>query len=87
MVEIPPPSEEEFPMYLYIHNHEGFHDGKLKIPDQAALRRVFPEMITPAIRAKLEVVVTDALDFCIFHAKGGSVIFPTPEQSAKIAAS
>ena len=84
--EIPPSVEEEFPMFLYIHDHEGFHDGKIKIPDQACLSRVFPEMIAPAIRAGKEVIVTDVMDCCTFHAREGKIIFPSPEPAQAILA-
>lgn len=87
MTEIPPRSEEEFPSYLYVYGADGVHTGKTTIPDEAALRRIFVEVVAPAIRAGQKVIVTDALDFCMFHAEGGQIIFPTAEHIAQMAAS
>ena len=81
------PPDEEFPCYLYVYNDAGFHDGKLKIPDKPTLTRVFAEIVTPAVRAGKQVIITDAMDFCSFHAEGGEVIFPTPDHIAQMSGS
>jgi hypothetical protein len=78
------PTEQEFPAYLYIYREDGTHDGKIRVPDKTTMTRLFNELVIPAVKAGRQVIVTDALDFCTFHAEGGEVIFPTPEIIAKM---
>ncbi len=61
---------------LYIYREDGKHDGAMDV-SELALRMVFVSMIEPAVRAKREVVITDAGDFCVFHSKDGEIIWPT----------
>ena len=36
-------------------------------------------IVKGAIAEKREVMLTDALDYCIFHTKNGKIIWPTPD--------
>lgn len=86
-MNLPPPSTAEFPAYLYIYREDGLHDGKIKVPDKTTMTRLFNELVIPAVKAGRQVVITDADDFCTFHAEGGEVIFPTPEHIAQMTGS
>ena len=69
----------DFPLYLVLYNEDGFHPGKKRIPDAAALQHAFAHEVMPAVEKGLEVVITDIDDFAVFHAKDKTIIFPSPD--------
>lgn len=68
----------EFPLFLYIYDLDGMHGGPLDIPTELGLEILMHTAIKPAVKEGREVVITDCLDYCVFHAKDGKVIFPEP---------
>ena len=70
-------SDPVFPVRLYIYNREGFYGEPIMIFSEAQLNGPGTVMIIRhAVESGVEVVMTDPLDFCVFHAKGGEVLFP-----------
>jgi hypothetical protein len=67
---------KEFPLYVYIYNTEGYHGGKQIIKDETELRAMMLR-IRSIVEEGREVMITDTGDFCVFHAKGGKVKWPT----------
>lgn len=67
-----------FPFRLYVYDESGKHSGPVEIINDLQLRIQFQSAVSPAVDAGREVVITDWEDFCVFHAKGGVVLYPTP---------
>ncbi len=68
---------DSFPMSLYIYDEEGFHPGPILIYSEPQLRS--PEIILllqDAIRREVEIRITDPMDFLVFHADKGIILFP-----------
>lgn len=70
--------DNEYPMFGYIYNNLGKYGNKHIISNAEELEQFFNKDIIPALSEKREVRITDTLDFMIFHAKGGKVIWPPP---------
>jgi len=75
-----------FPLYGYVYNGSGRYLGPELIQDQEALERFRRREVMPALAEKREIRITDILDFLVFHAKGGRVLFPRPGDDAPQAA-
>lgn len=69
----------DFPLYIYIYNADGMHNGKISITNQMDLERHMDTDIRNAFLSKCEVRITDVVDNLCWHAVNGKLIFPTPE--------
>ncbi len=66
----------DFPLYLYLYNPDGTYGAPVDIQSDNSLQTLFRLVVLPSVRSGLEVVITDPLDLCVFHAKDGVVLFP-----------
>jgi len=66
----------EFPLYLYVYEPNGTYGKPSEIANAQELETLMNTTINVAVHLGREVVITDPLDFCVFHAKDGAVIFP-----------
>lgn len=79
------PDPAAFPFYGYIfdvpsdHPSGCKHRGKIVLLNPKILAEWVIETATPSIIQEIEVMITDRDDYCIFHAKGGKIIFPPEE--------
>lgn len=73
----------DLPYFLYLYDAKGRYRAPQKISTDAELRLAFAGPIKKHVAEKLEVVVTDSGDDCVFHAKEGKILFPTPADYAK----
>ena len=72
-------NESGYPFLLYVYNAEGRYGAPGNIPTALGLKLLFETTVKPAVERGLKVVITDCDDFCVFHAEGGEVVFPKPE--------
>lgn len=63
--------------YLYVFNHDGYHNGKVEVLPQN-LDQVFATTVLKAKHDKVKVILTDEWDNTCFHMEDGKVLFPTP---------
>ena len=61
-----------------VYNGNGRYHGPELIQDEEALERFQRREVIPALAEKREIRITDILDFLVFHAKDGRVLFPRP---------
>lgn len=71
-----PPEADEFPLFLYLYDAQGFYRGARRLDDSQELKTAFEREIIPAIRQGREVRICDCGDYLCFHAKGGEVVYP-----------
>lgn len=70
------------PLALYIYRSDGYHTGKVwfqkkpRYPDEEITVERARELVDAAIIRGVEVRICNSGDFLVFHAKGGSVLFP-----------
>jgi hypothetical protein len=72
-------NEPDFPFLLYVYDADGRYSKPDRIETTDALEAAMCGPVKLAIAEKREVVITDVGDDCLFHAKDGRIIFPTPE--------
>lgn len=71
-----------FPINLYIYGEDGMHGEPILIVSEAQLNGPGTVMIIrDAVARGVEVMMTDPMDFCLFHAKDGKILFPEKEAS------
>jgi hypothetical protein len=69
-------SNDDYPFFGYIYNADGYHPGPVELGTQTQLYNFLDRLARVAIAEKREVIVTDNMDFCVFQAKDGKVIWP-----------
>lgn len=77
------PTETPFPAKLYLFNSAGKYDPRqvLTINDEKGLAASMP-LVRAHIADGKEVRITDPMDYCIFHAMNGKIVFPKLDESA-----
>lgn len=70
------PDVPDFPCFLYLYRKDGYHNGKIILENDLDLAAVMAGGIRIAIASKLEVMLTDGMDFVMFHSKDGKVLYP-----------
>lgn len=71
------PTDNPFPAKLYLFDSAGKYDPRqvLTINDEKGLKASMP-LVRAHIADGKEVRITDPMDFCIFHAQNGKIVFP-----------
>ncbi len=64
----------EFPLYLYIYDREGYHDGKTVIHNKDELMAAFAGPIRIANLEKREVRITDSGDVMQLWMRNGQMV-------------
>lgn len=70
----------DYPMYLYIFNADGMHNGKVTIKNEAELVRYMETDVKKAMWEGREVRITDVMDNLCWHAEHGKVVWPPADQ-------
>ena len=76
-------AETIFPIKLYVYRPDGKWDSKdvLTINSPAELHSERVALaVRVAVKSGVKVIMADCFDFCVFHAEGGKVLHPKPEE-------
>lgn len=66
-----------FPIKLYLFEPDGRYGAPIFIENLEELNHPGTQMLVKAhIQRGLEVRMTDPMDFCVFHAANGLILFP-----------
>jgi hypothetical protein len=61
--------------YAYEYGEDGFHSGKVEVkPDD--LLNYFNKVVALAKEMGKKIIITDEMDYCVFHMENGKIIFP-----------
>jgi hypothetical protein len=67
---------------IYVLGPDGYHHGgqwfarKVRYPDEEITTEQAQVIADDALAGGMEVRICDGLDFLVYHAKGGAVLFP-----------
>jgi hypothetical protein len=64
---------EDYPLFMYIYDKDGYHRGSTRLEDYKATETAFMTTIRSAIQEKREVRITDTGDLMVFHSKNGHI--------------
>jgi hypothetical protein len=68
-------NKEPITYYAYQYGDDGFHSGKIEIkPDD--LLNYFNTVVSPAKELGKKIIITDEMDYSVFHMEDGKIIFP-----------
>jgi hypothetical protein len=65
--------DNDYPLFLYLYDTEGYHRGSERINNYGELKEVMRTSIKQAIAEKREVRITDTGDLMMFHSKAGHI--------------
>ena len=75
--------EKGYPFKGYSFGADGMHDGGIWLENHDQLERFMFRVVPLQLRAGLEVMVCDNLDYAVFHAKDGRIIYPREFQEGR----
>jgi hypothetical protein len=63
-----------YPMRVYVYDEDGRYGDPLTVESETELYAL-KATLRDAMKRKMEIRITDPLDFLLFHAKGGEILF------------
>lgn len=65
----------DYPLYLYNYTAAGKYGKPTAIHNEAELRLAMDTTVRAALEEQREVRITDTGDECVFHCKGGKILW------------